>query len=89
LPPLASPPMAKSVVPSEASPKSARAGVKVGPDSQAPVDMFKRIVAVELAAELSPNPPTMYRYWPTVWYPLRNTPAGAAAPVDHVLVAMS
>jgi len=63
--------------------------VNAGPLDQVPVDMSSRIVAVEFELASAPNPPTMYRKFPTVVYPDRNTPAGAAFPVDQVLVAMS
>ena len=60
-PPLASPPIAYSVVPNEARPKSARACVNAGPVDQAPVAMSRRIVAVELTPTVGVKPPTTYR----------------------------
>jgi len=34
------------------------------------------------------NPPTMYRYWPTLWYPGSRNTFGAAVPALQVLVPM-
>jgi hypothetical protein len=56
-----SPPIAYSFVPKEARPKSARCGVKAGPEDQVPVVMSSRMVAVEFEFASAPKPPTMYR----------------------------
>ena len=67
-PPLVSPPIAYSVLPEFAIARSDRAGVNVGPVDHVPVDMSSRIVVLRFVPGLAaPQPPTMYRYWPTVW----------------------
>jgi hypothetical protein len=54
-PPGVSPPIANSFEPSDASPKSARVGVNVGPFSHVPVFMSRRIVCDELAGAAAPR----------------------------------
>jgi hypothetical protein len=51
-PPVLSPPIAYSLLPSYASPKSALAGVNAGPVSHEFVAMLKRSVVVEFASGL-------------------------------------
>ncbi len=51
--------------------------------------MSRRIVIVPLVGGFGLNPPTTYRYCPTVWYPARKNASGAGLPVVQLLEATS
>ena len=63
--------------------------MNVGPVDQVPVAMSSRIVIVLFVGADGVNPPTTYRYCPTVWYPARKNACGAGFPVVQLLEATS